>query len=931
MGTMGGIGMSRNVWSAERRGIGHRTLGPSGVERILRPWGLRWLRWWLRLVLPRSLGLRIGPCMAGAELLAVSGRTALGSARGEIRPRRPATEVVLGIAAGEVGLRARQSVVGPWIRAGGIGTRAKEPVVGPRTGSREVRARASERVIRPRISASEVWPRAREPVVDPRIRRREIGTRAGERIVGARAGNPVAGPRIRRREIGAGTGERIVGPRIRSRRIGARVWKWVVGTRASERVVGPRIGARAIRPRILAPHVTPRTLVSEVRPWSRSGVTSLGAASAEIGPRIVACVAGLRLTSGVSGPRNARHALRGRLVEGTLGVGFSLRTWALRILALLRWPLLRRPWLRWLLRPVRHTAGPLGSVSGLRAVRRTKGGGWRLRVVRGQRRLRGEGGRQRQEIVGTQGWTGAEGVVGMRGGFKRRWCSRRAWQGGRATMWWWCSCCLLPARRHGSVLPGVVLAWVVLACIAQLCIPRLRSALSGITSADCILPSITIASLTLVRVTIARLPSWNLITWLTPARLHISRRIPPEIAPALPAQLKSVAAQALLIRVARVRPRWMWINPSGPAGTAAVMRRKWSSWITTARLMLSRSPVIWPIWTQTSMIEADILYVGDPHVEPDDVQRARVKLSCGRGAIYGFVSGRVAQTYVVEGYVTQLRVAHTRTRRTRVVPVQTGVVSSVALACGWESRKRVRVRRSGGWEFRLALARFLVGRNRRMARLRLSQLWRAARVLLIQFLLARLGRVPLSLFLQTARVPLIQFLLARLGRLPLGQSPRITRVLLARLPLRSAGSLTLLVARLLLGQFRLAWLARLPQVGVARPCVALGGVLGPRARGTLGRRQAPVAQGTAMPFGIAAARPVHPPAPAFRARPPPRALGFSRPVRRRAIALPRTPPLIPGLATPGCGTRPHSARPSWTAHVTGSVSSVTPTIRHRPP
>lgn len=119
-------------------------------------------------------------------------------------------------------------------------------------------------------------------------------------------------------------------------------------------------------------------------------------------------------------------------------------------------------------------------------------------------------------------------------------------------MWWWCSR-LLPARRHGSVLPGVAFVWVVLACIAQLCIPRLKSALSGITSADCILPSITIASLTLARVTIARLPPWNPITGLTPTRLHISRQMSPEIVLALPAQFKSVVTRAPPNRISGVR------------------------------------------------------------------------------------------------------------------------------------------------------------------------------------------------------------------------------------------------------------------------------------------------------------------------------------------------------------------------------------------
>lgn len=119
---------------------------------------------------------------------------------------------------------------------------------------------------------------------------------------------------------------------------------------------------------------------------------------------------------------------------------------------------------------------------------------------------------------------------------------------------------------------------------------------------------------------------------------------------------------------------------------------------------------------------------------------------------------------------------------------------------------------------------------------------------------------------------------------------------------------------------------------VGQPAVALPGVTWQTPRTLRPRHALTVlpARGTAPVLGMAAARPVHPPAPAFRARPPPVALGLRvlRAAGRHPAARSRH---IPGLAWPDRGSRAHSARPVWTAHVTGSVSPVTPTIRHRAP
>lgn len=185
-----------------------------------------------------------------------------------------------------------------------------------------------------------------------------------------------------------------------------------------------------------------------------------------------------------------------------------------------------------------------------------------LRVAPGRRRIRRE--------------------CTMRMRSRRQWHVRRTCQGWRLVR-------LLATRRHGSVLRGVAARRLILAHIAQRCIPRPRFVLSRFTSADRVLPCTAIASLTLTGTAIA---------WPTSPRCAIAwlRLLWPVIAPmprrgsggrliSIRRAIAAVVAWLLLPGDARLVPAWVRINDAVTVSAVLpVLRRSGvRAWLATAR------------------------------------------------------------------------------------------------------------------------------------------------------------------------------------------------------------------------------------------------------------------------------------------------------------------------------------------------------------
>lgn len=656
-----------------------------------------------------------------------------------------------------------------------------------------------------------------------------LGLSPRSRVFGVRVVPHLTRPGLRRLP---GLASRVVGPRILTPEIGPRLTRWELGPRSVSCVTGLGLARRERGVGMLARESWPRLASRVRRPGKLTPEIGPGLTCQVVRPRIVSRISGPRFWCRELGPRSMHRAWRRRTVGRAWRFGSGSSRWILR------------------LRPARHGVRRPTSICGRRLVerrrqgwvvrreRRVVRGQWRivrrqlravrghLRVVRGQWRLQGER-RPWQWVLGAQRRVRGEDLVRMRSRPERRWCGRRARQGRRTI-----ECCrVLPARRHGSVLIGVVLAWVVLACIAQLCIPRLKFALSGITSADCILPSITIASLTLARVTIAKLSTLNHIAGLAPAGFDSGRQVSPKIGLNWLVLLKAAAVGALLTRIAAVRTMLTCVGPRGrarvPSRVAVCLPR--STWVARVWSALPGVSGAGLVQSQTSMTDSPPLHVGHPDVKPDDVEHARIKLPCGCGSICGFVPGRVPRARV----------------ETNAMLVRDGT-NAMLVRDGWFG---------GSAPPYLTPARFIL------------------------------------LSLTRARSSLAADVVAMLARHHLAYS-RVRRV----------GTSCFRIPR-----------AGLPQVGVARSCVTLSGAAGsPRGHGTLGPRHALVAQGSAPPFGIAAARPVHPPAPAFRARPPPGTLGFRVP-----CAAGQLPCRAPHRSTPASRRLGAATRPQFCASDTG--------------
>jgi len=567
-------------------------------------------------------------------------------------------------------------------------------------------------------------------------------------------------------------------------------------------------------------------------------------------PRMLPRVPGRTIVRCMTRPRIMRRS------RGQSGVGGTFRFRSVR------------PELR--LWPQRCTARGLRPLRDPHVIR----GRWRLGVVRGQRRLPGRR-RRWQRIVRAQWWAGCEDRKYVRGGTEwGRWCSRRAWLG-RRTGWWHCGCrpptcrssSLLPARRRGSVPLDVALAWVVLACIAQLCIPRLKSALSRITLTHCILPSITIASPAPVRVAIARLSVRNPITGLAPTERYISQLIQPEPMLSRPSLLKMVVTRELLTRTAEIQlaPGW-GASRCLTAGTLATGQPR-STGIEAARPAQHRVTHVRPVLSHSSTTEPAPLGAGHPNVEAIDVERARAALSLRRESVPGLApenltEPRVARARMSAAHVTLARLAQVRSpqprpaqvhlRGTRLTEVRVQRTCLVQVHLPRTRLTEVYLRRTCLIQVHLPRSRLVQGRLP-WTRLTLAQVQQAhvmqAHVMQVHFVCGRLTRpewtrVATALHVASLRRPEV--------RCP---QTRCVDVLQHR-----------------------SRLARLPPIGVAGSRVGL--FQGTRLRtlsSRLGVGHALIAQGPSTLIGISATRPVHPPAPAFRARPPPRALGLRVP------------------------------------------------------
>lgn len=556
--------------------------------------------------------------------------------------------------------------------------------------------------------------------------------------------------------------------------------------------------------------------------------------------------------------------------------------------------------------------------------------------------------RRALRISRAQRRAGRESMVRARSGPERG-CSRRAWQVGHSR-------CLLPTRRHGSVLRGVALAWVVLACIAQLCIPRLRFALSGITSADCILPGITIATLTLLCVTVGRLSIWSPRTGLrpTPAGLRTRGRRQPlpqsELVPRT--RLRAVFAPVTPARtiVARLRPTQVRQKPTRAGeiqrarsrlASASLMRARpdiaqltpslvrtvrlkpkrvgvvqlTPSRIAVDRLMRTRTNVVQPTPSRVGKMRLTLTRIG-----LTGLKRTRTGIS--RPTLTRIGLTRLERTWTGKSQLTLMRIGLARLKRTR-----TGESGPTLTRIGLARLMRTRTGKSQLTLTRIGLARLepVGARSFRpmptwidRARLEISRagevrrdLVRADEVWLgptrrarhrralargVRRDLDRAGQVRLSaaegagcrLALQQIGCAMVLRLVGCLAEVfsrewAGGTGPYRRReragLAIAAIAVWAArphvpgirGWRSRRLGTSGTGTGSLLALARLPETGIARCCVRVCGIA-EKMHGGARPRHAFAARGTVAPFGIAAARPVHPPAPAFRARPPPGAL-----------------------------------------------------------
>ncbi|WP_425394892.1 pentapeptide repeat-containing protein [Actinospica robiniae] len=352
--------------------------------------------------------------------------------------------------------------------------------------------------------------------------------------------------------------------------------------------------------------------------------------------------------------------------------------------------------------------------------------------------------------------------------------------------------------------------------------------------------------------------------------------------------LKTAVAGTLLMWIAAVRLARTWVGPDRRtlALDLVAMCRLRSAGIARAWLTLSRVAGVWLVQSQTSTTDSLILRVGYADVEADGVEHARIQLPCPRGSIYGFPTGCVTRARVATsvplicdgrlgGSKAAFHLAPTDLEVVHLAWVRSSLIADVMTVLTRQHLSYSRGRRGPASRSRLSRSRLS---RSRLSRSRLSR--------------SRLSRSRLS----RSRLSRSRLSRSRLSRSRLSRS-RLSRSRLSRSRLSRSR-----LSRSRLSRFLFPW-AGLPQIGIARSCVTPSGVSGrPRRHGALGPRHALVAQSTAPPLGIAAARPVHPPAPAFRARPPPSTLGLSHPARRRADRPAAHPTAHPGfLATPGCG------------------------------